>query len=325
MNEDAKANSHERNAAQYLGQTESEFFVSPATGLYQPKSAEPKQEINVHVDANLESQGQSRERPKGTLEDSVANFLSGAAVLVSLFTLIGLAFTVKFAYSQWQEMVKAANASRDAANISALSLQSSETEFLQTLQQMQAQTKAQVEASGTAKKTLEVSERAYLSVGGPVISGKPIRLDMPIFNTGHIPAKDVSFLVFEETDAIAPPSITSTAPSTTFLEGHWSQWDLKEVVPPASSGTAIYSITVTSNPGDADEVAKGNQIIIVAGSVSYNYGFPKTPSDINWFCFHSFYDAGTKANRFIPCDAEAIISLMKKVIQYPNNYQPAYK
>jgi len=107
MDEDTKAESRQRNAANYLNQTENEFFVSPTSGLYQPKAAHPAQEINVHVDANVEKPRQPPERPMGTLQDSIANFLSGIALLVSVFTLIGLIFTAIFAYQQWQEMVKA--------------------------------------------------------------------------------------------------------------------------------------------------------------------------------------------------------------------------
>lgn len=230
---------------------------------------------------------------------------------IGIATLLINSIIALIYWDQLKEMRKATEAASGSVNIAAYALRENQRQFNETLGQMKEQTKAQANAAETAKETLRVSERAYLAIGGLTMSGNPMHLIMPMINTGHIPAKDVSVLVFEET-------IFS---NTNFLEGHWSQFEFKEEIPP---GNALYSIT-TSSGADADEVAKGAQIVTVAGSVEYNYGFPKTPNETTWFCFHSIYDEGVKTSRFMPCDTEAMIPIMKKDIQYPHNHEPTNK
>jgi hypothetical protein len=150
MDEDSETRRNESNAAQYLDQTKDEFFISPSSGLYLPKSSHPTNEINVRLDGHLNSPGQSRERPLGSWQDSIANLISGVALLVSACTLFGLILTARIAYQQWQEMKRATEASTAAANTAACALDENRRQFTNTLRQMQGQTIAQQNAANAS-------------------------------------------------------------------------------------------------------------------------------------------------------------------------------
>lgn len=212
MDENAQAGTNESNAAKYLRQIENDFFISPASGLYQPKSRRPEEEMNIHINAKLDTPRQVRERPRGSLEDSIGNLFTGLAVLVSIITLAALILTVKFAMLQWKEMTEATKASRDAANTSAQALQFSQAEFSTTLGQMERQTTAQQASAGAswgavgamqgqitaaqaankiAQDAFEAQTRPWIGIVGLpqfAIAGNPSELVLVLHNYGKSPA-----------------------------------------------------------------------------------------------------------------------------------------
>ncbi len=54
-------------------------------------------------------------------------------------------------------------------------------------------------AADTAKDTLHVSERAYLTLGTPTNDFQNKRMDVPVFNGGHIPSGPVQIVMHEAT------------------------------------------------------------------------------------------------------------------------------
>jgi hypothetical protein len=175
MNKAPKSTRYERNSDAYLRQTEKEFFISHFSGLYQPKAIDDKHEIKVKMDASLASLSDTRHRPLSSFQDLFANFISAISLLIALFTLIGLAYTVYWAKRQWEAMD-------------------------QSLKQTQNQTKIADESLAETRKTIQQTrdffmqdQRAWLGVDAEHIPkivprGKDHILTIPFRNTGKTPA-----------------------------------------------------------------------------------------------------------------------------------------
>jgi hypothetical protein len=215
MDKNADARNNQSNARRYLKQAENEFSISPTTGLYQPKTSHPASEIQVHVDANLDNP-----RPRGTIQDSIANFLSGTALLISALTLIGLGLTVNFAYKQWQEMSRAANSTAEASRVAACALEENRKQFSQTLGEMRKQTSTQANQVASFKK----SQIAILRIRHE-ISTDHTKVKFFVKNIGHSAALSITM----RSDAIVTPIRGgSSGPTTESLKTYLKQLPLTQ-------------------------------------------------------------------------------------------------
>jgi hypothetical protein len=141
------------------------FFFSTASGLYLPQTIHPAHEVNVKLNAKLENPGVHKRRPLGSFQDSLSTFISSVALLVSLATLIGLGFTVKFAYEQANQMRLATDASASSALTSAQALRTNQEEFLQDLVELRKQTNAQQQAAIASRNSADASAEMAKSTG----------------------------------------------------------------------------------------------------------------------------------------------------------------
>jgi hypothetical protein len=63
----------------------------------------------------------------------------------------------------------------------------------------------------------------------------------------------------------------------------------------------------------------GLQVIIVAGTISYNDGFRGTPQQIWKYCYRTVYQTVMKKNVIITCDPDVMIPVLEKADGYPSN------
>jgi hypothetical protein len=140
------------------------------------------------------------------------------------------------------------------------------------------------------------------------------KVEIPFVNTGHQPAKDVEVTYYTETFATKPGAILGR------VDGHWTRLPKVDEFPVSTAGLTGADMHIGS-PATAEELRDGSRAIIVAGTIEYNEGFPDTGTQTTWFCAHSLWTAPTKTFGFIPCDARDKIAMIKRDIQYPNNYK----
>jgi hypothetical protein len=185
---------------------------------------------------------------------------------------------------------------------------SSETQATATTSAAQA-TK---DAADTAKEALHTTERAYITTGAPTLNMDTHIVSIPVVNTGHIPSGAVKMVVHEATLDVNP---TDDPRQIVPSEQHWQHYNQSSI--PAIGG-ASYTIN-TPVPGlITDKMNDGHQQIIVAGSVSYNDGFPKP--DQTWlFCVAGLYFQKMKRIDWMPCDAELYIKQLTSGDHYPLN------
>ena len=84
-------------------------------------------------------------------------------------------------------------------------------------------------------------------------------------------------------------------------------------------------ITIDSPKGDAAEVGKGTQGILVAGTFRYSNGFRDTPERVGSFCQHTMFDHTANAYILVPCDADEGIAQIKNNIHYPDNKETSFR
>jgi hypothetical protein len=171
-------------------------------------------------------------------------------------------------------------------------------------------------AADTAKNALHISERAYITDGAANIDATKKAINLPILNGGHIPSGPVEVIIHETT-------VTTSVPTTTVdLKGagerHWGRYNFQSI--PLGWPLAI---TIPAPQISASFLTSGRQMVIVAGFITYNDGFPDTPQQQWFFCQKTTYQTTMKQLLIGPCNPnENTLRIMESLDGYPNNPEP---
>jgi hypothetical protein len=168
-------------------------------------------------------------------------------------------------------------------------------------------------AAETAKEALHVSEKAYVVTGAPVLQLDTDVVDLPVSNRGHIPSGSLRIVVHEATLDVEPTARPGIIQPT---EQHWQHYDVTSIPP---SNGADYSINTPVQAVVASKILSGHQQIIIAGTITYNDGFPDTPEQTWLFCDAGLYWEKLKKVQWMPCDPVAYIKQLTNGDHYPNN------
>lgn len=155
-------------------------------------------------------------------------------------------------------------------------------------------------AAITAKDTLHISERAYIGQTFQPLDYDKSLLTMNIINSGRIPSGKVDIISYEATFNV--PHITLEGEQTGFeyiVERHKGITHL-DVVPP---GSPVLSATFPIPQMARERLGNGTQMVMVIGAITYNDGFPKSPSQTFPFCAHTIYQTVAKTVYIAPCNA----------------------
>jgi hypothetical protein len=265
---------HEQyDSEQYLKNTEDRFVFDSSTGIYKPKT-DHKHKESSHLHKIWD------------------NFRKHwASIILNGLTLFFVIKYTNYARLQWQEMKRAA----DATKLAAEAAKSSAT---------------------TADATLHITQKAYLT-DGPMTADSPgSSITLPIVNGGHIPSGPVEIVVHEATFNIVPPNNLLDTRSLT--EIHWGRTRSQSIPP-----NWPYSITIPVPKMSKGDVTSGLQTIIVAGFIAYNDGFPDTPRQRWVFCQRTTYHAVAKHLIVGPCNpGDDTLRKLELIDGYPNNAEP---
>ena len=168
-------------------------------------------------------------------------------------------------------------------------------------------------AADTAKEALHVSDRAYIVTGAPILHLDTDVVETPVSNTGHIPSGRLRAVVHEATLDVVP-----LAPSRLIhpTEQHWKHYDVQPM--PPSNGTT-YAINTPVQAVVASKINDGHQQIIIAGSITYNDGFPDTPEQTWLFCNVGTYFEKLQKVQWETCDPATYIKQLTTGDHYPND------
>ena len=224
-------------------------------------------------------------------------------------------------YGQLKQMRIATEASTKAANLASDAFEINDGNFERMMNQTIRQSSAQIKsadaaalAAKTADETLHVAERAYVVVEDPKLDFTLKSIELPLVNSGHIPSGAATSIVHEATYYTPSPE---RVPFENAAEKSWQHTEWSSILPGnhQSIGVPVPLLddTLTNN---------GHQVTIVAGTVSYNDGFPRTPTRVWKFCFRTIYQVTMKKSFIIICDPEKTIPKLEKADGYPNNENP---
>ena len=195
---------------------------------------------------------------------------------IARFTgLLVVCSVITAAIGIWQSHISqiAANAARDAAkaasdnaSIAAYALEQNEWFSTFTLGQMEEQSAAQQSAASaasdsasTAKKSMRINNRPYVSVSDadfkpPIQQGQPYigEIESVFYNSGHSPATEVTISGIAYRDGVAFKDV-GFAP-------------IPSALIPADKGVASQYTLVIGNP---DGIVNGTQKLMLKGSICY--------------------------------------------------------
>lgn len=172
---------------------------------------------------------------------------------------------------------------------------------------------AATSAAQTAKDALHISERAYVVTEEPQLGDKSFTV--PLVNTGHKPSgkattiTHMGFYNFGNAEQMMPRE------HPTDSSWHSQKWD--SILPGNHN-----SIGVPIPQMDQSKLNIGLQVVIVAGSISYNDGFEGTPQQIWRYCYQTVYQTVMKKSVIITCDPNVMIPALEKADGYPQNENP---
>jgi hypothetical protein len=156
------------------------------------------------------------------------------------------------------------------------------------------------QATKTAEDALHISERAYVVEGIPQLDTAKTVISVPLLNTGHLPSGEVEIDLFEAT--FNPPTQIEPehGPSFAFIvERHNSISHLSSIAPGSP-----FTMSVPAPKMSADLLNKpGMQQVVVVGTISYNDGFPNTPTQHSLICVNTVYHLVIKESYLMPCNA----------------------
>jgi hypothetical protein len=154
-------------------------------------------------------------------------------------------------------------------------------------------------AATTAKDTLHISERAYVIQISPQLDSAKSMINLPIFNSGHIPSGKVDVVVYEVT--FNPDKITMESTSFQYIVERNKGISHFASIPPGYPPTMNIGVPVTNM--STDRLDNGTQMILIVGTVDYNDGFPGSPAQRSIFCTNTVYHTVAKSSFMSACDA----------------------
>ena len=171
-------------------------------------------------------------------------------------------------------------------------------------------------AADTAKDALHVSERAYLTLGAPTNDFQYERMDVPVFNGGHIPSGPVQIVTHEATFSVKDVS-EKIYPTSDIVETHWQTFTYQSV--PIVQNGGIYQVEVHFPNLVPAEFNAGKQAIVTLIVMTYNDGFPGTPEQSWMFCDGSTFAAKQKLLTMRPCqDPNHAMQILLAADHYPD-------
>jgi hypothetical protein len=173
------------------------------------------------------------------------------------------------------------------------------------------QAKAGQDAADTAKRaaniadsTLHIAERAYVFAGTMYPDFTRLAgVRVPLINGGHIPSGPVDIVLYEWSIPMVP---MDQIPKPESHEQH----EHFATLPPGQAFGVIALIPGLTQDTFSDYM-KNREPFIVAGTISYNNGFPKTPEQESRFCFEDAPDPMLRQSIMIPCDPDVEIPKLK--------------
>ena len=170
-------------------------------------------------------------------------------------------------------------------------------------------------AAQTAKETLHVSERAYVVIEDTSFGFSTKSVILPLVNSGHIPSGEMISVVHEATYNVASPADQINYNIPNQIDWQHQRWDS---ILQGNHQTLIIPIP----PLEEDRVNAGTQMVVVAGSLTYNDGFVGSSQQKWKFCFRNWYQTVMKRAYLSPCNPEQILPYLEKADGYPNNEHP---
>jgi len=168
----------------------------------------------------------------------------------------------------------------------------------------QVAAKAAERAANIANQSLHMSERAYLLLGPPNDDFAHKRINIPVVNSGHMPSGPTTLVIHEATFRLDDPS-AKIIPFGATIERHWSKISYQSV--PIVPLGSLFSAEVRLPAIVQDQLNNGKQAIVIAATLTYSDGFPKTPKQTVIFCDASSYASQTNLFTMRPCDNPNII------------------
>lgn len=161
-------------------------------------------------------------------------------------------------------------------------------------------------AAETSKQYMHISERAYLAIKDARIDWKEKMITLTFQNVGHIPTGKLTITIGEALLASPatglPPNIETDA-----IEHHWGRKKRDSVppdVPLLLGGTSFTRF-------DSQLIGNGNQILIMAGVLSYPDGFPEDGDQKTPFCFQTVIQAASKEVGVNPCNPDQTLPYLE--------------
>ncbi|MBZ5686285.1 MAG: hypothetical protein LAP86_14745 [Acidobacteriia bacterium] len=161
---------------------------------------------------------------------------------------------------------------------------------------------AATNAANTAKDTLNISERAYVIFGTPEIDYEKKIMNIPVVNTGHVVSGQVDITLYEGTfnnDSRSHEPI----PFKNLVERHRSIQSLESIA--AGRLPSIFAVPLPRM--DPQKVKDARQMVMVVGSISYNDGFPNTPTQHWTMCVHTVYQSIAKQTYLSICNGGVLL------------------
>lgn len=272
-------------------------------------SHSPNQESLVEVGAseshseNHTQAQNSNSQQEQSATAKLASEVKREVTLLEWIAIVGIIVNIVIAsiyYGQLRQMRKATEATGVAANAAQESAKTARETFLEIQKggtdthELAVQAKNQADrtkdladrahdqavaskhaadaatsAAGTAKETLHISERAYVTEGNVILDLDNHFIKVPISNTGHIPSGETGITIHHLIGNIANPMRPT---QLTNVDCGWKRQRVQSI----AVGTP-YEITIPIDKADKDRVNNGTQQIIVAGFIDYNDRFSDTP------------------------------------------------
>jgi uncharacterized membrane protein len=214
-------------------------------------------------------------------------------------------------YGQLTQMRVATEASTKATQVAADALDLNSGQFDRMMRQAIHQTIAQIHAAQgsvngataaksaatTAKETLHVSERAYVSFGSPEIDVSKKGMSIPFTNSGHIPSGRVDIALYQATFNVPSPTIAATSFNYIVQRSlHKSHFNFITPGEPLATFVPLPDLS-------GDKLNNGLQLVMIVGTATYNDGFMNTPQQTLPFCMRTVYQLLVKRYFVAPCDA----------------------
>lgn len=181
------------------------------------------------------------------------------------------------------------------------------------LHKMKRSTDAAEKAANTAEKAVHLSERAYITTSVPDLIIPQKFVSFSINNNGRMPSGAADITVHWFTVPVVDPH-SDRIDLAAAIDKHWQTKHLTSVSPVTPF---IMKLPVSKVTQQFIEI--GSEQVIVVGFITYNDGFPDTPTQRWPFCANSGYHTIMKVAYMTPCDPDNVINGAQLADGYPNN------